>query len=524
MAEINIDSLSEKFQMHLSVEGNQRTIFSGKFGTGKTYFLHKFFKGKSDLYNTFIINPVNYVVSSNEDIFELIKADIVNDLFFTGKIEFTKAQKTKLFEKLFLFSGEKPEAVIKFVSSLLSKFNPLFEFTDEYLKSVKELKKAFTKYSKELTAKEKNRQEELAEFVESLEEKKGSIYEHNYITKVINTFLEELRGKEKENVLIIDDLDRIDPEHIFRILNILSAHNNHHGQENKFAFDHIIVVCDLQNIEKTFFHKYGIGVDFEGYIDKFFSTDIFFINNQDAILIYVNSLNEETRFTKSENELIIFLLNHFVKIGSVTVRKLMKLSFDLKFKKFDISKQDRITQYYFNLNEFRFISNDANLFVDSDDFSILKIFLLFSRIFGSVQNLKKELSESKYDGVSELSECKSILCYLALQHHISTTEGEGLYISIDMYYEKFTERDVLRGIKIPEIDLLDLKFILNTSWSNGTPYNGEVSYFSKTHVDIFNYNGVNVKNSKINSNQIKSIFSSILNKCIKRDLFNEIGI
>ena len=89
MAEIDIDSLSEKFQMHLSVEGNQRTIFSGKFGTGKTYFLHKFFKDKSDLYNTIIINPVNYVVGSNEDIFELIKADIVNDLFFTGKIEFT---------------------------------------------------------------------------------------------------------------------------------------------------------------------------------------------------------------------------------------------------------------------------------------------------------------------------------------------------------------------------------------------------------------------------------------------------
>ena len=49
-------------------------------------------------------------------------------------------------------------------------------------------------------------------------------------------FLEEIRNK-KKNVLVIDDLDRIDPEHIFRILNILSVHNNHFDSENKFSFD-----------------------------------------------------------------------------------------------------------------------------------------------------------------------------------------------------------------------------------------------------------------------------------------------
>ena len=60
----------------------------------------------------------------------------------------------------------------------------------------------------------------------------GSIYEYNYITKAINVFLNEIKG-EKKNVLIVDDMDRIDPEHLFRILNVLSAHNNHFDTENK---------------------------------------------------------------------------------------------------------------------------------------------------------------------------------------------------------------------------------------------------------------------------------------------------
>jgi hypothetical protein len=527
MAEINIDSLAEKFQNHLNIGGNHRTIFSGKFGTGKTYFLNKFFKENSNTYNTIVINPVNYVVSSNEDIFELIKADIVNDLFFTGKIEFSKLAKSKLFEKLFLFSAEKPEAIIKFVSSLLSKFNPLFEFTDTYLKSVKELKESFTEYSKELTKKEKSRHEELLDFVDSLEEKKGSIYEHNYITKVINTFLEELKGKdcEKKNVLVIDDLDRIDPEHIFRILNILSAHNNHFGQENKFAFDHIIVVCDLQNIQKIFFHKYGLGVDFEGYIDKFFSTDIFFINNEDAILIYVNSLNEELKFSNAENQLIIFLLQLFVREKVLTIRKLMKLSFTTEFDKFIINKYSSIKPQYYNIIEFRFIQKDANLFIDSNDLTIIRIFLLFCRIFGSLHNFRKELDIDKKDfGEMILMENQALIYYLTLQDHIVKKDGEDLYINKETYYDQARETNIVARIDWPNNTLFNVVFKFNVGWRNGNSYKGENSYFSQTQVQIEDQNIHSHEVKKIKIANVVSSIRDILDNCYKKDLFKTIGI
>ena len=49
--------------------------------------------------------------------------------------------------------------------------------------------------------------------------------------------------------LIIDDFERIDPEHIFRILNVFSSHME--GDENNIlGFDHVIIVGDIENIKK----------------------------------------------------------------------------------------------------------------------------------------------------------------------------------------------------------------------------------------------------------------------------------
>ena len=88
----------------------------------------------------------------------------------------------------------------------------------------------------------------------------------------------------KKVILVIDDLDRIDPEHIFRILNILSVHNDFENQqEHKFGFDKTILVCDIANIRNIYRAKYGINVDFNGYIDKFYSKEIYYFHNEEAI-------------------------------------------------------------------------------------------------------------------------------------------------------------------------------------------------------------------------------------------------
>ncbi len=43
MEHIDISNPSKKFQHHLNEEANFRIFFSGKFGSGKTYFLKCFF-------------------------------------------------------------------------------------------------------------------------------------------------------------------------------------------------------------------------------------------------------------------------------------------------------------------------------------------------------------------------------------------------------------------------------------------------------------------------------------------------
>jgi predicted NACHT family NTPase len=64
------------FKSSIDLEDNHRIIFSAKFGAGKTYFLKKFFQKYSDDYEPIFLYPVNYQVSANEDIFELVEVSL----------------------------------------------------------------------------------------------------------------------------------------------------------------------------------------------------------------------------------------------------------------------------------------------------------------------------------------------------------------------------------------------------------------------------------------------------------------
>ena len=77
-----IQEVAIEFKEHLELPGNERILFSGKFGKGKTTFLTEFFKeqtkycGKEN-YDVIFLDLVNYSVVSNEDIFRYIKYDIL---------------------------------------------------------------------------------------------------------------------------------------------------------------------------------------------------------------------------------------------------------------------------------------------------------------------------------------------------------------------------------------------------------------------------------------------------------------
>ena len=115
----------------------------------------------------------------------------------------------------------------------------------------------------------------IDKFFSRFEETKGCIYEQDHFTIAIRATIEEIQSKGKKCVLVIEDLDRIDPGHLFRILNVLGAHIDEEKDANKFGFDNIVVVLDYKTTKHVFDHFYGENADYSGYMAKFCCHNIF---------------------------------------------------------------------------------------------------------------------------------------------------------------------------------------------------------------------------------------------------------
>jgi len=279
---ISIDSQLRNFKKHL--DSNNRCIFSARFGDGKSYFLSKFIEKYSKQYLFIPIYPVNYQVADNRDIFEYIKRDILIRLLASGEIEIDD---TTISNSIYLYYYLHQNGID--ISADLLSITPEINLngTDISLsafglaiKTFKKIKNKFEEYK----SKFKNEEQKAEEFINTEDKVKGSIYEFDIISQLICDLVLQYKTKFKNRrkvVLLIEDLDRIDPAHIFRILNIFSAHFDRYNVgytevvktkgENKFNFDKIVTVCHYENIRKIYSHLYGTETDFNGYIHKFSS-------------------------------------------------------------------------------------------------------------------------------------------------------------------------------------------------------------------------------------------------------------
>ena len=297
------DSLFEKptkdFLEHLQIQENERILFSGIYGIGKTTFIKHFFEDSkySDGYNAFHLFPINYSVSQNQDIFRYLKYDILFEAFTNNNVELENEDFTSLQALPFFAQTHFMQFLASFiliVPQLGRKFYKFYEVQ-------KELYEKFQKFKDP-----DSESDDIIRFVDEMHNADGSPYESDIITQFIQNSLENLKGdQDKKNVLIIDDLDRIDPNHIFRLLNVFAAHfdQRNEGLKNKFGFDHVIFVCDANNIEAIYRNRFGVGVDFEGYIDKFFSHQIFKFDNKENILSILSAVIHSIKIT-GENEVL----------------------------------------------------------------------------------------------------------------------------------------------------------------------------------------------------------------------------
>lgn len=281
--EIPVDGAIERFYAHL--DNHDRTILSAKFGDGKSYFLQKFMGDEmvKEKYVFLTLYPVNYQVEENRDVFEMIKYDLLIQMFaqeiISPEFKLTKAQ--TLAWCLQLHSPSLVEGLLPIISDL--------GLDDRSVKFVSALLAG-----KNLIGKVKQKIKEVDEpvrdrlIVQFLKEmRKNPIAGQDVISGIIQQGIADYKKEhnDKRIVLIIEDMDRMDPANLFRILNVFSAHidyNYRFGSNsnqpfigNKFGLDKVVFVMSYENTKHIFRHLYGEGADFNGYIRKFCSSNIF---------------------------------------------------------------------------------------------------------------------------------------------------------------------------------------------------------------------------------------------------------
>lgn len=243
---IDITNKLSEFEKHLNL--NRQTILSAKFGDGKTYFLNKYIEQNEDDTFFIVLHPVNYVVSPNEDIFEYIKRDILCSL--VHRSEFQETNWDEALKELFRY-----DTILETVDTIATNIpcGNLLTLPFHLFKKVDD-KFAVDKY------------------FDRFKNTKGGLFEFDQFTFAIQQTLNEIKKNGLRTILIIEDLDRIDPEHLFRILNVLGAHVDEDKNTNKFGFDNIVAVLDYDTTEHIFHHFYGAQANYKGYMSKFMSS------------------------------------------------------------------------------------------------------------------------------------------------------------------------------------------------------------------------------------------------------------
>lgn len=370
----------ERFYKHLEDKHNKRVIFSAPFGSGKTTFLLDYFhngfeyktnertindkviqpsttthKAGREEYAVIYLRPIKYAISGNEDILKLIQKDILFQSMPYLCDQNLEASELECLRKFF-----NSDAMHDFLSSIINRIGDAYETIGETSRipgealnpipndsiaaraisenamslTFKSLGKAtkivnglfndtcklssqYKSFKGKIRASQKDKVQRL---IDSFEVKCEIQY-----PQVINEAIAAIKNKNK--ILILDDIDRLDPEHIFRIFNVFSASIMEDGK-GFYGFDKIIFVCDIDNIQRIFHNKYGADVDFSGYIDKFYSTSPFYYNIKPAIDASISTFVDKIigNVHKPYITFLTYVLELFVNYDLINLRELHSLT------------------------------------------------------------------------------------------------------------------------------------------------------------------------------------------------------
>lgn len=249
MTTIDITHELKRFEQHL--DQNSQTILSAKFGDGKTYFLNEYIQQHEADTFFVVLHPVNYVVSPNEDIFEYIKRDILCSL--VHRSEFQEINWNDALKEVLNY-----DTLLEMVDTIAPNI-PLGNLATIPFHLFKKVDNKFA----------------IDKYFDRFKNTKGGLFEFDQFTFAIQRTIRAIQKVGQRCVLVIEDLDRLDPGHLFRILNVLSAHIDSDKCTNKFCFDNIVAVLDYDTTRHIFRHFYGDKANYEGYMSKFMSSHPF---------------------------------------------------------------------------------------------------------------------------------------------------------------------------------------------------------------------------------------------------------
>ena len=280
---IPMDSAIKAFDIHLKC--HPRTILSAKYGDGKSFFLNAAEKKLKSKYVFLKLYPVNYQVEENRGVFEYIKRDLLFQLYGQEMVPDSYVIPDSIAAGFFLYDNWD-----KFANDTLQCLTDLnvSKTAKATLGAFKFLNAMREKYDEYKEFRDNGGKEGvlLNRFLSSFDQK--GIYETDPITTILCGIVKDWKknNPRKKICLVFEDMDRIDPAHIFRILNVISAHMDygyHSGTSvakqdivvNKFGVDNIIVCLDYDNLKSIYHHFYGAEACFDGYIGKFCDKGIF---------------------------------------------------------------------------------------------------------------------------------------------------------------------------------------------------------------------------------------------------------
>ena len=439
---IPIDAKIKDFKIHL--DSHPRTILSAKFGDGKSYFLNELSKDESvsNDYAFITIHPVNYQILDNKDILDLIKRDILAQMLINNMIEpqYDISKEELLY--YYIRSNGNGLALFENIFEIISQLGFETNLISAFMAGVKSVK-LINSIRKEIVRikDESDIVSEIDKFIEKVD-CSSKIYEEDIYTKIIKDNINYFRNEfNKKIVLVVEDMDRLDPAHLFRIMNVFSAHldycYNYGGKEqnlcdNKFNFDNIVFVLDYENTKKIYEHFYGVSTDFEGYIHKFSSKGYYKYSLKEIKEEYMSriySLLSDT--TDMEIELIKELVPAKA-IEENTIRKIEQACHNVDSQ---IYSQKKIV---FNEKEYTL------------HLGILRLLVILARLGCSKDEVVKPMLNVCKTNFSDYSKGKFAKLFF------SYSLGY-LYIVDNMelsnvFYYNYSVKDYFRGVKILDIN------------------------------------------------------------------------